>query len=828
MTELKERSDITDTSVLSKIVTEYFDKFLQKNNIKISSKDIDLKINGVNYSRDFSNINLVGNYNSDYLSVKGSLLSNKQNLNVDLSIKKDKDLFVNKIKLDSLAFKFNINFDLDINNKIVIGKTDLNIINPNIFVRTIFHPESVLFKRIIDNYNIDINSKFEFKNNIFSLYELSINGNSIRGNGDIKIDINDNSKNIVNLDLLFMNFDNLIIKDMSGVLNNWANENNISIFFDEEQEESLNKNIYIGSIEKLLKINPTEFNIKIDNLQFNQHDILNTNIKCIYDFNNKKTLYFKEFSSEFPYETNVSIEDESDINIIKVKGKNINEFINFLKNSKNTAKQKKVVNSDINTDNTETDNTNGNFEFNGKLKISNDKLIITDGIFESDIFNSKNKLEIKFDSGVSYFAVDTIIDDLDLEKFINNFVSLNSNNNIIQSLKAKTLFLNKFNLITYLKFTINNIKYKDFQDKNYQFIIRTSRGMFDLYKVNLDNKVAGGFFINILNQNPTINANLSLYNFELTKNIDLNNLLFQIPTFDGFFGEINVQGKDVKFKNSKIEKFNFSANINNGVITTNAFDISGFGGECHISGFLNLLFLRKLNLTFSKCTGSLSEILYLFTKKNNINGVIGFSSILYAEGSTLENFINSYIVNVKIIGNSIIIKDFGLQKLSSDLFEINNNETLLQNIKPEDILFNSNNQTVFENLSSSTIRYSRRDGGNFDFILSTPLANGRIIGDFNFFNGDMSLKDTNASFTILGGTVQKTIPLTIIMALSGKTHDLKIVPNLIQINSYINSVKEQYNIIKKQYEEKHKKEKEIEEDMMDKDKDEDEEEQDMF
>ena len=347
-----------------------------------------------------------------------------------------------------------------------------------------------------------------------------------------------------------------------------------------------------------------------------------------------------------------------------------------------------------------------------------------------------------------------------------------------------------------MKFKINNIKYKDFQGENYQFVIKTSHGLLDLYDINLNNEIIGAISINILNVRPTINANILLNNFEIMNNIDINSLLFKLPTFDGFFGNIKLSGKNIKFRKSSIETLDMLANINNGAINLKTFNIKGFGGECNITGFLNLLYNRKLNLTFNGCTGHISQILYLFTGIENINGIIGFSSVLYAEGFNLENFINSYILNTQIIGSGIIIKNFGLQTLSSNLFEINNNEELLNNINPNNILYDDKNQTVFEKISSGDIKYSKRNGGQFSFDVSRPLINGKITGNFELFSNYISIQNANANFTLLSGTLKSTIPLTILIAMSGLTPNINIVSNLDQINSYINSIKEQYELVK--------------------------------
>ena len=769
-----------ENQIVEAILQKYSEKFINKNrDIAISLKNNSLAVKGLDYTRNFSNANLVGMYTKNKFNLTGSTLSNKQSLNLDVSITKRNDTINSDIDLNSFAFKSNINFSFDKKLKKVNGKARFNILNPQVFVRTVFSPESTLFKRIIDNSNLNINSEFTMDNNILNISKIDLRGTNIIGSGTVTFDFNQNSKNNVKFNISSANLDNLIIKNMSGKTDSNINENNISIFSGVKREVAKNST-NISYIEKMLELNPTNFDIDVKTLKLNQQNVLNTKLNFIYSAKGKKVLDFEKVSSELPGGTTLLIENknENDDALI-LRGNDSQEFISFLRNTKVSDTSKKE-----------------SFEFKGIIETNNGIIFIKDATYKSPEIETKNNIEIKLDSGISYLAIDTVIDNLNLENFIPN-LNKNKAETYVNSFKNQILFLNNFTLTSYLKFTINNIKFKDFQDNDYQFILKTSQGILDIYNINLNNKVLGDIALNILSTKPLINVNLKLSDININKNIDFNKIVFDLPMFNGIYGNIKISGNNLKFKNSPINSLIFDSKITNGAINISNFNIDGFGGKCKVSGFLNLLYSKKLNLTFSGCTADLSYLLYPFTGTNNISGMVGFSSVLYTEGIRLDNFINNYILKTDFIGSGITINGFGLSTLSSNLFDINSfntesNEELLNKINSESVLYNPENKTVFEKISNGNIQYSKIGGGQISFDISRPMINGKIAMDFRFIKDAIEIMKGNANFTLLSGTIRNTIPLTILIAMSGSTTKPNIVSNLTQVDSYINSVREEY------------------------------------
>lgn len=778
--------DDSEFNVMEVLIKDIFQKATSKNPfvelvIKNSSATLETK----EFRREFSNINLNSTYTANKLNISGKLVSNKQPLNIDVSLHRVGNAFDGNIKSDSQAFDGNIDLKVDFSNLTANGKGNFNIINTQVFTRTIFNPSSFLYKRIIDNGNIKLGFEFDLRDKIFTANNIALDGKSIKANGNAMFNFNENSENTVNFEVDTINADSLMIKNIARGTVLEKDHNSISIFSGQETESTETPR-YKGLIEELVNINPTSFNIKIKNLRFNQSNITNSELK--FSYGEKEKFHFYKITSEFPGETSFKIENVNGNEIIDVNSKDFDKFWGFLKNS----------NSSISVDtSSNTEAAKKEFAFNGEIKFVGNRLFINNASYTTNNFKSKNQIEVEFDSGISYIAVNSVIDDLSLDNFIDIDKAISESD----TLKNKMLFLNNFNLQTFFRFDIKNIQYKDFKDTNYNFIVKTSNGLLNIYDINLNNKIKGDVAFDIKSLKPTINLNLGIQNLNISQNIDLNSIIFWLPTFEDFYGNLVVKGNNINFKQSNISDLNVSLRLNNGILYLDKFEVNGFGGKCNVGGYLTLQYNRRLNIKFAGCTCDLKDTLYLFTGTNNISGLAGFSSFLYAEGSNMEQFVNSYVTKIQLIGTGVTIKKFGLFDLSSDLFEINSNEEILANLDPQKVLYNEESQTLFEKLSGN-INYSKKNNGQFAFDISRPMMNGKISGTFDLFTNHINLHG-NSSFIILSGTLEKTIPLTLLIGMSGLTPDnINIVTNFQQVNTYVQSIKERFEEINRLEKEK--------------------------
>lgn len=766
--DLKEEKEFSKSEDIKKIFNIYLNNILSKNNIPIHIINNNIKFETNTYIREFTNINTISIVNINRVETSGELFSNKQPLKLNLVLKNNKNNLDLKIKLNSQAFNVATNFKISLNDNTFTGNTSFNIFNLQLFSKTIFDTENFLYKRIISNTNLKGKFSFKYEDKIFYLIKLDFDGRHLKGNGEAEINLLENKNNKIKLYFDNINFDNLIIKNFVNKTINNISENDIFIFsgkFSQKAQQNKEKTY----IQKIFNINQTDFDIIIKSAILNQSNIADTTINFSY-FNNYK-FKINNFSSLLPGETKILLQTTSENkNSITMSGNNLEEFWNFIKNTKYIKKEKQ-----------------NKFILNGYFDIINNVMFFNNIEFSTQNIKTTNTAEVGFDKGISYIAINSNIDNIDINDIL-KYEELNNEINNSNLLKNRILFLNDFSIRSLLKFNIKNIKYKNIIGHNYSFIIKTSQGILNIRKINLDNKITGSIDLNITHSNPMLNIILNIDNHKFKKEILFNDFLFAIPTFEDINGTISINGKNSEFKKSSLNNFTFSSTLKNGIFNFDNFNIDGFGGKCKITGFLDLKFNRKLNVIFNACTADLDEILYLFTKNNVISGLIGFSSVLYSQGNTLNSFLQNYIFKTQLIGNGILINKFGLYDLNSILLKMNINPELAKTIKTNEILFNKNNKTIFNSLSGN-LQYINKNG-QLDIDISRPLINGKFSGKFDFSNKGLEL-NSSIIFIMLAGNLNNAINLTIPIYIAGNSIDgFKCITNYKQINDYINAIKQ--------------------------------------
>lgn len=767
--ELQNRND-------NKVMEKLFGGLLSKNDsILLISKNNSLTVNYVYSKREFSNMNLNINFTKNNVNIEGDLNSNKQPLEINLAFSKNKKNNVDlNVDLSSLAFSGNFNLTGNTDKNEFSGKTKFHVDDLQLFSRTLFSQSSFMYKRVIDNSGLQFNSSFSLQNNILKISDTKLNGINIVADGSMIFYFNENQKNEINLNVDNINLDTLITKNLGS--SKLVNEKEINIFGlaeNNDNEQNLSNNRYKTILEEKFNINPTFFNIKLNNILLNGNTIKNTELNFNSTLNNG--FNFTNIKSELPGNTNLSVMESDNQDKIVVEGQNLNQFLSFLRDTKYINNEENVKNE---------------FYFDGIVNMQNDELFVNNSNFKSKYFNSQNTIEIKLNNGIVFMAIKTQVDSLNLADFIKKD---NANKSQLSNmLKNKILFINNFNLNTFLDLSVGKILYKNFEIKNSNFVLRLSPGILGLNKINLNEKVKGKIYFDISSKQPILNINLELNDMNFDKNINFSKLVFYLPSLDDFYGNIVLSGNNLTFKKQPINVFSFDSKITGGVVNIQNFNVNGFGGECNISGFLDMGFNRKLNLTLNACTANTNNILQAAGNISNVSGLIGFSSILYGEGRNIDLFNKSWIFKSQLIGSGIIVERYGLSKLNSNLFDIQKDENLLKNLKPQNVLFSTDEKTIFESLSG-TLQHTMKNGGQFDFDISRPFINGKLVGNFNFLNGNVNI-DMNANFISLSGTLQNTVPLTILSKIVGMTPDgLNIATNFQQVDEYIQTTAESFN-----------------------------------
>ena len=766
VTEFENTNNINN---IDKIIDLFSSKMLSKNNIELQITNNNIQIKNNTITRELNNINLLNVFNENRVEVFGTFITNKQPLGIDLTWQKWKK--EDRLKLNLFSQAFNIKTDSKYvrDTKKIDGRINFDIVNLQIFAKTFFDSKNFLYQRVIDNAGLDGHLTFNYINKVLNINDITFKGNNLVGVGNSIINFVENKENKFNFNIESINIDNLITKNFINKSSINMTEDNIFIFSGKNVEFST-KNEPESYLQQLFHKNKNTFNISIKNAFLNRSNLLNITLNFAYsgnyDFN------VSNISGVLPGETKLLIQNNRENKIVfAVSGNNLKEFWNFLNNTKYII-----------------DQNNEKFTATGSIDIIKNKVFLNNVKFNTNSFETINTVEIALNNGISYIAVNSNINNIILDNLINK----KTKENIIQydggSLKNKMLFLNEFSLNSFLKFNIVNLKYKDLLRHNYSFIVQTSQGILNINNINLNNEIIGNINFDIRQLTPTFNMNLNVENHVFKDGASFNKLLFDIPTFNSFNGQLAINGKNSKYKESTLNEFFIMATLKNGVFTFDKFTVDGFGGKCNITGFLDLNLNRKINLVFNACTADLGETVYLFTNENSISGLVGFSSVLYSNGNTLNAFLNNYIVKTQIIGSGIEVRNLGLEELNASILKLNISPELANSLDANAILMNNRYKTIFNNLSGNIQYIGGR--GQIDLDVSRPLINGKITGKFEFLKDDKYL-NAYANFIMLVGTLNNTVNLTLPISINGNVNSgLKASVNYQQIDDYINTIKQ--------------------------------------
>lgn len=747
----------------------FSNKMLSKNNVELQITNSNIQIKGNTYTRELNEINLLNIFNKSRVEIFGTFITNKKPLGIDLTWQKWKKEDRLRINLFSQVFNIKTDSKYVRESKQIDGRINFDIVNLQIFAKTFFDANNFLYQRVIDNAGLNGHLTFSYINKILSINDVTFKGNNLVGTGNSIINFIENKENKFNFNIESINIDNLITKNFINKTSMDITEDNIFIFSGKNVDIE-KPNEPISYLQKLFNQNKNTFNISVKNAFLNRSNLLSLTLNFSYAGN--YSFNVNNISGILPGETKLLIQNnQENKTVFAISGNNLKEFWNFLNNTKYVI-----------------DQNNEKFTATGSIDIIKDKIFFNDVKFNTNSFETINTAEIALNNGISYIAVNSNITNIILDNLINT----EKKESIIQydggSLKNKMLFLNEFSLNSFLKFNITNLKYKDLLRHNYSFIVQTSQGVLKISNINLNNEITGNVNFDIRQLTPTFNMSLNVENHVFKDGILLNKLLFDIPTFNNFNGQLSIKGKNSKYKESTLNEFSIMATLKNGVFTFDEFTVDGFGGKCNITGFLDLNLNRKINLVFNACTADLSETIYLFTNKNNISGLVGFSSVLYSNGNTLNAFLNNYIVKTQIIGSGITVNAFGLESLNASLLKLNTSPDLANSLNANTILINNNDKTIFNNLSGNIQYIGGR--GQIDLDVSRPLINGKITGKFEFLKDGRYL-NAYANFIMLVGTLNNTVNLTLPISINGNANTgLNATVNYQQIEDYINTIKQ--------------------------------------
>jgi len=769
----KEVDKVEENSVsgAKALLRNCFDKnIISASNVVFAVQNSFLAINGT-HTREFGKINLNGSYgrNSNTMRAIGDLKSNGQPVEIEfLSNTNDIDLI-----LSSDAFKLKVT--LDFTPLGMSGKVELDAVNLQLFTMAMFNTNTFWYNKVIDNGMLKGSLDISFSNNILSITNIQLHGQSINAVGQIELNLNSNQKGLIDFDVKEVNFDKLIEKGLVGKKR--FDEKHVMIFGNEVQDDRTTSENFLT---KMFQTNPVRVNINIGKAKFKDEDIRDSVLELVHFKDGTNS--FQKISSKLPGNTTLDVQNDT----VTMVGENFAVLQKFLTDASNVVVLNTKKNKSKKTDTNVNDvNTKDNFEFNGTLRDKPQKIIVEDFVFKHGERETNGDMEVHFDGGISFVALRLNMDEFKIDESI--FETDTTLDRMTNTLKNRLLFLNAFNLNTFVKFNIKDLEYGGKHFLNQRFTINTAQGFLRIYDVNLNNKVFGDVSFDTTKTDPQVHIDLSFKNYVIQDNIPLYKFILNLPSFEDTQGKINLSAESIKFKQSDISTLNLSSTIDGGVVNIDKFEFNGFGGTCDITGFLSMQYNRKLNLLFNSCTVNIGQTLYLFSGTKNIDGIVGFNATLYNEGINLRNFTDSTLLKLRFVGSGIEVRRYGISELLNELFKMTINYKLARDVNTADILKDTSKKTIFENISGLIQLSGQR--GQFDIDVSRELINGKFTGNIELLQDAINI-DSNANFVMLLVLENTNFPISIATKIFGNTvNNLQITHNLQQADEYVNSLK---------------------------------------
>jgi hypothetical protein len=709
---------------------------------------------------------------------------------LDIKTKNDETKFVTQIKLtNSLNDKINIKYDGNdlLQNTIsdVSGNFDVSIDSGsfNDFVQWILPTNSKYY------YRFDYKRGFKFSANVgknkneFNIENIKVDAKDVNIEGSVNL-LED--KNILKLTVNELNFDEFIVNLVKS--KNTTTQSEILVFKvnsledlireiqynDENSEKSKNAEVYLN-IKHMLKGGK---NVKESVVNF---DIIDNSYKI-----NDARIAFDNF--EISTSNQQSMGDFY-YNDLTIKGTSFKEVVDLL-NFGNIL-------------------TVNDFELTSKIFVYNETIYLCDYEINNNDQKIEGFLEYSFDEENSYIA----------SKIRLNTLKFNMENKKSKTLKEKLLWLNNFSGNVFLDLEIENLSLNSFSDIYFRSKINYFPGYINFYDVeriraNNIGEIRGNVLFDIRKKNPVININLIAnditydfdlidYVFDLEKykhilfrseiNADKQakywiNKLFTFPIWEEINGNINLQAQNILLNGISLNNMKFDSAIEDGLVSLHDLAFTGLGGSTRIRGKVDLKTTRSIHLVLTDTIYNIEDIYKLFFKQDSdvIKGTIGIGGIIKGTGFNEAVFASSLSLQTKFVGKNLFIKQLGLGELSEKLSKIYSDSSLLDTIRPNDIILNGTG-TTFDDFSGSLTAGGRVTNMTVD-AKGGNISN-KLISKVDSSSKDITINIINTSAIInkVGGSA---IPLYVVISFKEDfSNKANLTINASQINEYIGKVR---------------------------------------
>ncbi len=772
---------------------EIFD-FKNINSIRFKDGSFSKKNSNSEIALEFAKINFVlkNQLKKQVFTIQGDFFSGDipTNFNLIANIKNNDDsiLTIQSPIINFVAKGKFVNSNInDLIRSNFSGKIDAEIIDLKALLNKYFSKNNLLCLKINATQPIKLSASISDNNGEIKAENIIITSQIIDGSGRINADFSAQKPKIETS----FNFNNIDIDNIwfSGVLNNnskvidFENET-IRKFLDnsnttmppEAANQLENKTKIIDpqtnqSGQSVLNNFDLSAEIRVKTAKYYGHNLQDISLSFITDNNGK--ILLQPFSATIPggsFKANGALEYENNIpkftGKVEIIGQDLSKSLSWLKID--ITDLKPAILSQYNF-------TAGLLALpdfaifnNLNLTVNNGKNIMV-GDFKIDdsgtVSTSSANLRIGYLNYDDYFTAGTQSPYLSSGSLLKKLLwlgTINSNRNI------------------YLLF--DQLVYQGNVLTNQALRIQFGQGYFKLSDLNIQSPtldLKGSIDVDIANNNPKFNLDLTSNNFEYKAAGGIEDQFFNLPSLDEFSGKINLNIANLKLNNWQGNEVKIAGKLKNGIAEFDNFNFKAYKGTAKYKGSVVFKNTKTINGSLELLGIDNSQFLSSVFDIKNISGVANLSATINSNGENKAEFAKNLNAKAQFVSANITVKGFGLYDLAAKMVQPKKYQEELS--QPLKILYNTNAQSSFKDASGAA-EFKRGSTKNpFNIKVGIAGINGVVSGtidDKQSFNG-------NGNFIFISGSREKPIPLNFIVNFTGKSGQIQQSTNLGQIEQYL-------------------------------------------
>ncbi len=372
-----------------------------------------------------------------------------------------------------------------------------------------------------------------------------------------------------------------------------------------------------------------------------------------------------------------------------------------------------------------------------------------------------------------------------------------SNNSIYFSpglLIKKLLWLNDINSSGDLDLSFDKMIYDKEEFANQKMRLKFGRGYFQIDNLELQSlqtDLKADMMVDISEKSPQFTLNVAANNFhyeddleggeeyfsESSNHPDLMDRFFDLPSLDGFNGNVNLAFANFNLNQRSIKNLKFQSRLISGSLKNSVLSCEAYGGSLDYTGLIGIGLSKTFsgNLTIKQAI--LQDLLSDFIGVKNVSGVANISASISSSAAKKGAFKENLNSEIKFNVNAPSIKGYGLDNLVKKMFAPQVNSQDLR--EPEKIILDSEAITLFEKAVGSV--KINNGVGNLSANISGVVVNAVLSGSV-----DLPKNNVNALFNaiFLTGTRNKPVPINIASNIGGNFNALTQNQNIDQVRQY--------------------------------------------